>query len=121
MKTISLAFLLMIAGFVSAQDSLKVNRNIFGMNTAKLTGDTVIVEGKSFDVWETANSGSKFLKVTSPRTGNDYPVWIGTTTETSFEGYPVRITKTGKKFILKINKESGNPACIYFNNELSNK
>lgn len=112
------AFLFVVFSLSAQTDSTKVsNPNRFGLQTAKLTGETVQVEGKTYEVWSTEKTGAKFLKVVSPRTNNEYPVWIGAATDEKIEGYTVRTTKSGKKFLLKIDFASKNPICVYLTGE----
>ena len=61
---------------------------------------------------ETAK-GSQYIICNSPRTGNDYAVWIGKETDKVHEGKPVRVSKSGKYFIFVVSKKSNNPYCKY--------
>lgn len=56
--------------------------------------------------------GSKFMAITSPRTGKEYAVWVGEETSETFENQEVMVSKSGKYFVLRPNKD-GNPYCKY--------
>ena len=83
----------------------------FGISTATVSGD-IQIDGKSFDIY-TTKSGSRFLKLTSPKTGNVYAVWLGEQTGDLHDGQPVMITKSGKPFILKVSASTGNPYPVW--------
>lgn len=73
---------------------------------------TIMVDNTFYDVFETAK-GSKYIICNSPKTGNDYPVWIGNETQEVYQGRPVRVSKRGTYFILIKSKNTNNPYCKY--------
>ena len=83
----------------------------FDVSTGTDLNKTIMIDGTSYDVFATT-SGSEYIICNSPKTGNDYPVWVGEDTGMTHEEYPVRLSKKGKYFILKKGK-SGNPYCKY--------
>jgi len=56
--------------------------------------ENLVVQEEPFKVFKTT-SGSKYIKAISPRTGDEYAVWVGTETEFSFEGQPVYESRNG--------------------------
>lgn len=84
----------------------------FGLSeTDKQTDQAINVQGKSFAIWQTA-SGTLFVKAIC-KNGNTYPIWIGSETEHSFEGEPVRVSKGGTHFILVLSPKTDYPYCVY--------
>jgi hypothetical protein len=80
-----------------------------GVNISESTVvGSISIEGESFEV-SALESGTKFIKCTSPRTGNDYPVWVYAVTEYEYEGHKVYQTKKGTYCIYRISKNTGNP------------
>ena len=80
----------------------------FNVDSGESLGETVTIDGEVFDLYAT-ESGSKYVKLTSPRTGNDYPLWIGTPTEYKFEGRTVYQSRKGSYCVYIVSKNSGNP------------
>lgn len=80
------------------------------------TGETIYIEGTNFKV-HALESGTKFIKCNSPRTGNDYPVWVFTPTEYEYDGHKVYQTKKGTYCIYRISVNSGNPYPQWLDNE----
>ncbi len=66
----------------------------FNADSGTLTNETFIVDGQSYELWST-ESGSRYVKLISPRTGKTYPIWVGTPTEHTFEGRTVYRSKKG--------------------------
>lgn len=56
--------------------------------------------------------GSRFMAITSPGTDKEYAVWIGKETTETYQNQEVRISKSGKYFVLKANKNK-DPYCKY--------
>ncbi len=71
-------------------------------------GETIEIDGEVFKVFET-KSGSKYVKCVSPKTGNEYAVWIGTPTQHKHEGRVVYQSNSGSYCVYKISSNSGNP------------
>mgnify|MGYP003632749191 CR=1 FL=1 len=82
----------------------------FDVSTGTDLNETIMVGSTSYDVFATSD-GSKYLICNSPKTGNDYAVWIGTPTKETFEGETVRQAKSGGYFILIKSKNTNNPYC----------
>lgn len=82
----------------------------FNVESGTKTAENIVIEGSTFSVYETSK-GTKFLKGKTAE-GQAYPIWIGEKTSETFQGYPVRIFKSGTKFYLKINGQ-GNPSPRY--------
>lgn len=95
-------------------------QTFYNPSTSILCEEQITIEDNMYDVY-TTNSGSEFVLVTSPNTGNEYPVWIGTLTDMEYEGLPVRQSKSGKYFTLKISTNTGNPYCSWIKEELQSK
>lgn len=116
MKHLLLIALVAVALTAQAQDSKytaakRTGGGDFGISTATVSGD-IQIEGKSFDIY-TTNSGSRFIKLKSPKTGGVYAVWLGEQTGDVHDGQPVMITKSGKPFILKVSASTGNPYPVW--------
>ena len=112
----NLIFILFIALSFSASAQLQFEAASsgggFNVSSGVDINQTIMVDGTSYDIFETAK-GSKYIICNSPKTGNDYPVWIGTATNHSFEGREVRQSKSDKYFILIKSKNTGNPYAKY--------
>jgi len=80
----------------------------FNVESGDATGETVTIDDTVFDLF-TTESGSRYVKLTSPRTGNDYPLWIGTPTEYTFEGRTVYQSRKGSYCVYLVSENSGNP------------
>lgn len=83
----------------------------FGLESAVKTGEKITIDGKAYDVFATAKSGSQFIKLTSSH-GNVYALWIGKPTGQVVDGKEIRVTSTGKHFIFAVSK-NGNPYNKY--------
>jgi len=103
MKTIITTLLLLLTLTMSAQ---------FDPNSGTDTGDTIKIENNEHKILETAK-GSPYIVCNSPRTKNDYAVWIGTKTDKEWEGKPVRKSRSGKYFVLIVSPKSNNPYPKY--------
>lgn len=108
MKTVLTAIILLISISVSAQ---------FDVTSGQDTEKSITIDSKDYPILITANS-SEYIVCNSPRTKNDYAVWIGEETDKKYEGKPVRMTSSGKYFIFVISKKSKNPYCKYLKEDL---
>jgi hypothetical protein len=88
----------------------------FDASTGQVTDESVNIDGKVFNLL-TTESGSRYIKCTSARTGNDYAVWVGTPTEYKHEGRVVYKSSKGSYCILKISDKSGNPYAVWLDME----
>ena len=84
----------------------------FDVDAGATTGENIIVDGKTFEMFETT-SGSRYVKAVS-KTGNLYPVWIGTDTGKFFESRKVYKSKSGSYCVFKLTK-SGYPHATWLN------
>jgi hypothetical protein len=109
MKTIILLLVLSVSFIMKAQ---------FDPTTGIKTETTITVENTKFEVMKTSN-GSPYILCVSPTSGNSYAVWIGTATEKIHEGKQVRVSKSGKEFIILISDRTKNPYTKYIKNESS--
>ena len=103
MKTFLTALVLLISFNMSAQ---------FDVNSGEKTEQEIIIEGQTHVVYMTANK-SPYIICNSPRTNNNYAVWIGEETDKVIDGKPVRQSKSGKEFIFVVSPKSKNPYCKY--------
>lgn len=102
----------LLCGIVSAQYSKKATGGgDFGVSTATKTGETISLNGKTFDVWST-KTGSEFIKAISAKSGKEYPVWTGKTTGETFEGMPVRKSKSNSYYVIELSK-TGQPKATW--------
>lgn len=88
----------------------------FDVSSGVSTGQSITIEGKQYPTFVT-ESGSTYIICNSPKTGNDYPVWIGTYTGEMFQGHKVYQMKSGKYCYYKISENSGNPYAKYLTKE----
>lgn len=107
MKSILVALVMLISFSASAQ---------FDVTSGEDTKTSITIDSKDYPVLKTTK-GSEYIICNSPRTKNDYAVWIGTATDKKYEGKEVRQSKSGKYFIFVISKNSGNPYCKYLKEE----
>lgn len=84
----------------------------FDASTGDATTESVTIDGKTFSLMET-ESGSRYIKCTSPKSGKDYAVWVGTPTEFKHEGRVVYKSSKGSYCIFKISDKSGNPYAVW--------
>ena len=84
----------------------------FDVSTGIDQSETIMIDGTSYDVFAT-NGGSLYIICNSPKSGNDYPVWIGSPTSETYDSKPVRVSKKGTYFILIKSKNTNNPYCKY--------
>ena len=75
----------------------------FDVTTGTATSEVLSVDGKDFTVF-TTESGAKFIKAVSPRSGNEYAVWVYTATADTFEGRTIYTTKRGTPCVYKLTK-----------------
>lgn len=104
------AFLTLLAIFVLAVGQ-STAQNAFGLNTAEKTGKTISIEGTQYEVWKTAKTGAEFIRLRNTH-NVEYCLWIGKETGQEIDGNSVRVTSTGKKFIIVVSKQ-GNPYNKY--------
>ncbi len=107
----NILFLLIAFSTVTSAQTFTTKASFGLSETDKQTGQAINVQGKSFEIWQTA-SGTQFVKAIC-KNGNVYPVWIGTETEHEFEGEPVRVSKGGTHFILALSPKTGYPYAVY--------
>lgn len=108
MKSILLALVMLLSFSASAQ---------FDVTSGEDTKTSITIDSKDYPVLKTTK-GSEYIICNSPRTKNDYAVWIGEQTDKKYEGKPVRLTSSGKYFIFLISKKSKNPYCKYLKENL---
>lgn len=108
MKAFFTLLVLLISFNMSAQ---------FDVASGEDTKTLITINEISYPILVTANN-SEYIICTSPRTGNDYAVWIGKETDLVHDGQPVRVSKSGKNFIFVISKNSKNPYCKYIELEV---
>jgi hypothetical protein len=84
----------------------------FDASSGKATTESVTIDSKVFNLMET-ESGSRYIKCTSPKSGKDYAVWVGTPTEYKHEGRVVYKSSKGSYCIFKISDKSGNPYAVW--------
>lgn len=102
MKLLTLLFLFVTIS-ISAQ---------FDVESGAITKDSITIGKIKYNI-RTAPKGSPYIILKSPRTGNNYPLWIGEETDTIYEGYKLRKTRSGKFFIFRIVNKGRNPYCLY--------
>lgn len=83
----------------------------FGLDTAEKAGKTISIEGTQYEVWKTAKTGAEFIRLRNTH-GAEYALWVGRETGQEINGVPVRITSSGKHFIIVVSKQ-GNPYNKY--------
>ena len=91
------------------------NSKGFQVSMEHKTGDSAKIDGEIFDVYKT-KSGSEYVQCISFNSGKSYPVWLGKSTQYIYNKRPVRQSKKGIYFILRLNKK-GNPYPIYLNKQ----
>ena len=107
-------FTMAIAKASTAQTFTKKTSSGGGFDTSvgMSTGESIKIDGETFNIFET-ESGSKYIKCTSPRTGNEYAVWVGTITTYEFEGRKVYQSRSGSFCVYKVSSNSGNPYPVW--------
>lgn len=110
MKSILKPFLAVLSVFVLSV-GVCIAQNAFGLNTAEKTGKTINIEGTQYEVWKTAKAEAEFIRLRNTH-GVEYALWIGEETGQEINGVPVRITSSGKHFIIVVSK-NGNPYNKY--------
>lgn len=113
MKLFFLLFAMLISLQSHSQNFVALKSKSTGFDISASTKvSTLVIEGKSFDVFQT-KSGSQFIKVLN-KGGTEYAFWIGTETTQSanYNGKNVKIRqfKSGGLFILTI--KNGKPSRI---------
>lgn len=105
-----------ICAFTISANAQEYTRKASGsmsyVNEAEATGEIENIQGTPWNVFKTTK-GSKFIKCLSPRTGNNYPVWIGVKNGEHFEGEPIRVSKKGSLFILVLSNKTNNPYPVW--------
>ncbi len=89
---------------------------VFDTSVGVSSGEVITIDGQMFDVFET-ESGSKYIKCTSPRTGKEYALWIGELTTHKFEGRDVYKSKKGSFCVYKISSNTDNPYAVWLTKE----
>ena len=107
-------FTMAIAKASTAQTFTKKTSSGGGFDTSvgMSTGESIKIDGETFELFET-NSGSKYMKCTSPRTGKEYAVWVGDLTTYEFEGRKVYQSRSGSFCVYKLSSNSGNPYPVW--------
>ena len=103
----SFLLLLLVSLFVSFNVSAQ-----FDVASGTITGNEITIEGENYTISIT-DKGSEYIICNSPTSGNNYPVWIGKTTDKIYQGKPLRISKSGTYFIFIVSTKSNNPYCKY--------
>jgi|9_EtaG_2_1085328.scaffolds.fasta_scaffold170224_1 hypothetical protein len=88
----------------------------FNVESGLSTGRSINIDGTTFSLFET-KKGSTYIKCKSPRTGNDYAVWVGKSTAHTHEGRKVYISNSGSYCVYKISSNSGNPYPVWLDME----
>lgn len=114
---IKMAFLLLCLFAVSMATAQEFERATtkgrgFNVDNGATTELTLTIEGKEYPIFKTAK-GASYLKLHSPRTNNNYALWIGEATTKLFEGYKVRKSSTGKYFYIVVSTKTKNPYNVY--------
>lgn len=111
---ITAMFIIAIAKASTAQTFSKKTSSGGGFDTSvgMSTGESIKIDGETFNIFET-ESGSKYIKCTSPRTGSEYAVWVGTITTYEFEGRKVYQSRSGSFCVYKVSSNSGNPYPVW--------
>ena len=84
----------------------------FNVESGVSTGRSIAIDGANFSLFET-DKGSTYIKCKSPRTGEDYAVWLGKQTEYTHEGRKVYQSNSGSYCVYKISSNSGNPYPVW--------
>ncbi|NQZ74537.1 MAG: hypothetical protein HRT61_00235 [Ekhidna sp.] len=107
------ATLVSVAAFSQMEFTPKVSKGGgFDVSAGIDSGEAISIGGEVHKVFET-EGGSKYIKCTSPKTGNEYAVWIGVETSHEYDGYKVYQMKSGAYCIYKVSVTSGNPYPVY--------
>lgn len=101
-------FMAISVSIFAQEFTAKANKSSFGISQGDKAAGDITIEGETFGIFST-NSGAKYIKAVSPKTGNIYPIWVGTETGDQFEGEPIRVSKNGNFFVLVLSTKSGNP------------
>jgi len=109
MKKVILTVALAIALFSSSAQTFqaKTSGGGFNVESGVSTDEAIKIGSYTYEVF-TTNKGSKYIKLVSTKTGNEYPLWIGEPTKHTFEGQTVYQMQSGSYCIYVIGK-SGNP------------
>jgi hypothetical protein len=114
-KILSILLILLTFSSVEAQTFSINETSSFGVASGKDTGNVLDFNGESYDIFVTSTS-SEFILCNSSNTHNDYPVWLGLTTDMTYQyngvEQPIRKSNSGKYFIL-LEGNSGNPYAKY--------
>jgi hypothetical protein len=111
MKRFNLRLFLAVLSVLALNVGVCTGQAKFGLETAQKVGRTIKIEQTEYEVWKTAKTGSEFIKLQSTH-GNTYALWIGKETGETIDGMPVRVTSSGKLFIIVLSK-NGNPYNKY--------
>lgn len=110
-NVIALLFCLSAFAATGQTTFVEAAKNGFDVESGKLIDGAFDVDGQKFPVFQTGN-GSKYLKIRSAKTGNNYPVWIGKETNFVHDGRPVYISKKGSYCVYKLSK-NGAPYPVW--------
>ena len=111
MKKFNLRLFLAVLSVLALNVSTSTAQAKFGLETAQKVGKTIKIEQTEYEVWKTAKTGAEFIRLQSTH-GNEYTLFTGIITNEIYLDKPVRKTKTGKRFIIKISKNN-NPYIYY--------
>jgi hypothetical protein len=99
-----LSVLVLSVGLCTAQSK-------FGLDTAEKAGKTISIGETQYEVYKTAKTGAELIRIRNTH-GAEYALWVGRETGQKADGVPVRVTSSGKYFIIAISK-NGNPYNKY--------
>lgn len=111
MKKLALIIALGFTTTVLTAQANTVDFHGFNPQSGEYTGEYIAINGENYQVQQTSG-GAQYITLNSKRTGNDYPLWIGSPTEEMLNGQPLRETSTGKLFYFSTSK-TGNPYNNY--------
>lgn len=90
---------------------IKSSGVVFDVTSGTDTGETITIDGTSYEVLQT-EKGSRYITLTSSKSGNDYPLWVGNPTEESYDGRTIYVMSSGSKCVYVVGK-SGNPYSLW--------
>ncbi|WP_062055702.1 hypothetical protein [Aquimarina longa] len=106
-------FLILLTSFLSQSQTFEPIKNKgFDLESGTPINENIEIENKNFELF-TTSKGSKYIKCLSVRTGEFYPLWMGTKTKLTHEGKSVYKSKKGKFCIYLISKKSGFPYPVW--------
>jgi len=105
---------LLVATMTFGQTSyapIKSSGVVFDITSGSDTGETIDIDGNSYGVFQT-EKGSRYITLTSSKSGNDYPLWVGSATDETYEGRTIYVMSSGSKCVYVVGK-SGNPYSLW--------